>query len=83
MNTMIEKPVEKKNLYFQRSNGEYILLKENCSETQASTEIHSFLDKHNFKSYYTRIWNTENGNRWYDVGSHTEFFIWGFVEINS
>ena len=81
MNLMIEKPVEKKNLYFKRSNGEYILLQEGCSEEQVFTKIYQFLDEHNFKSYYTRIWEKDE-NRWYDVGSHTEFFIWGFIDIN-
>lgn len=81
MNAMIEKPVEKKNLYFQRSNGEYIILQESCSEAQAQTKINQFLDEHNFKSYYTRIWERDE-NRWYDVGSHTEFFIWGFIDTN-
>lgn len=73
----------KKNLYFQRSNGEYILLLENCLEAEASKKINQFLDEHNFKSYYTRTWNTEDGNKHYDVGSWSEFFIWGFVDINS
>ena len=35
--------------------------------------INKFLDDHNFKSYYTRVWE-ENGRLCYDVGSHTEFF---------
>ena len=73
---------EKKNFYFQRSNGEYILLLEDCTESQAMTKKKQFLDDHNFKSYYTRIWNTQDGNTHYDVGSHTEFFIWGFIDIN-
>ena len=29
-----------------------------------------------FKSYYTRIWETDDGLVKYDVGSHTEFFYW-------
>lgn len=36
--------------------------------------IDKFLDKHNFKSYYTRIWK-DNGKYVFDVGSHSEFFI--------
>ena len=71
------------NLYFKRSNGQYVLLLEDCTEKQALQKIHKFLDEHHFKSYYTRTWNTEDGNRWYDVGSHTEFFVWGFVRTNS
>ena len=41
-----------------------------------------FLDDHNYKSYYTRMWNDEHGNTWYDVGSYTEFFVWGFMGRN-
>ena len=70
------------NLYFQRSNGQYILLQEDCTEEQAFAKIHQFLDEHNFKSYYTRTWTTEDGNKHYDVGSWSEFFIWGFIDIN-
>ena len=73
---------EMKNFYFQRRNGEYILLLNNCTKAQAMVKMHQFLDEHNFKSYYTRCWNTSDGNTHYDVGSHTEFFIWGFVEID-
>jgi hypothetical protein len=39
-------------------------------------EINKFLDKHNFKSYYTRVMpDGDDPNRIIlDVGSHTEFF---------
>ena len=36
--------------------------------------IQKFMDDHNFTCYYTRIW-FEDGYTWYDVGSHTEFFL--------
>lgn len=37
--------------------------------------ISDFLTEHNFKSYYTRVSETENeGELWIDVGSHSEFF---------
>ena len=29
-----------------------------------------------FKWYYTRVWEQEDGRTKIDVGSHTEFFIW-------
>ena len=35
--------------------------------------IDKFLDKHNFKSYYKRVWE-ENGRTKVDVGSWSEFF---------
>ena len=66
---------EKRNLYFERSNGELILLANNIDKTEVYKEINNFLDAHNYKSYYTREWE-DNGVRHYDVGSHTEFFLW-------
>ena len=67
--------IEKRNLYFQRSNGEHILLSKNVAEEQIGKIINNFLNDHNFKSYYTRVWE-KDGVKWYDVGSHTEFFLW-------
>lgn len=64
-----------RNLYFKRSNGEYLLLATNLPDQKIYIYIQDFLDKHNFKSYYTRTWEV-NGERWFDVGSHTEFFVW-------
>ena len=69
--------LETRNLYFISSRGEYRLLHENVREKEVFILIHIFLDEHNFKSYYTRSWNTDVGTV-YDVGSHTEFFLWGF-----
>lgn len=67
---------EKRNLYFQRSNGEHRLLATDVTEKEALKEMKKFMDEHNFKSYYTRTWEID-GVKWYDVGSHTEFFLWG------
>lgn len=62
------------NLYFKDSYGKKRLI---ASDLQLKEEvwghIQKFLDDHNFKSYYTRIWYAD-GYTWYDVGSHTEFF---------
>ena len=44
------------------------------TEKEAFSEINKFLDEHNYKSYYIRIWNTEPHVKRYDVGSYTEFF---------
>lgn len=70
-----------RNLYFIDSRGKYRLLHENVREKEVSLLIQCFLDEHNFKSYYTRIWNTDEGTK-YDVGSHTEFFLWGYHDGN-
>lgn len=66
-----------RNLYFIDRRGEYRLLKANVDELEAWLAIKVFLDEHNFKSYYTRTWETEEGLM-FDVGSHIEFFLWGF-----
>ena len=71
--------LESKNLYFINSKGKAELLVSNITEKQAWSVIRSFLDEHNFKSYYTRTWNVAEGTM-YDVGSHSEFFLWGFTK---
>lgn len=63
------------NLYFRDSQGDKRLIASNVKTVKdISKYIQAFLDEHNFKSYYTRIWYS-NGYTWYDVGSHTEFFL--------
>lgn len=67
------------NFYFERSNGERILLAENVDRDGAFPVMSKFLADHNYKSYYTRTW--EKGNElWMDVGSHTEFFVLVYKE---
>jgi hypothetical protein len=66
----------RKNFYFQRSNGEIVLLAENVTEKEAMIVMHAFLNERNYKSYYTRIIEQPEC-RMYDVGSWTEFFYWG------
>ena len=65
----------RRNLYFQRSNGEHCLLATDVTEDEAYKEMEKFMDEHNFESYYTRSWE-KDGVKWYDVGSWTEFFKW-------
>jgi len=63
------------NLYFRDSYGRKRLIASNLQlEKEIWGHIKKFLDDHNFKSYYTRMWY-KNGYTWYDVGSHAEFFI--------
>ena len=72
--------MEKRNLYFQRSNGEHRLLATDVTEDEAYKEMQKFMDDHNFKSYYTRKWE-KDGVMWYDCGSWTEFFKWTNKEL--
>lgn len=68
--------LEKHNLYFINSRNEYRLLKENVTWDEVFPLIAEFLKEHNFTHYYTRTWAIDEGVM-LDVGSHTEFFLWG------
>ena len=61
-------------LLFKNGKGEEKLIAEPLSREEVIKDINKFLDDHNFKSYYTRVWE-ENGRLIFDVGSHTEVFI--------
>ena len=67
-----------RNLYFL-SGGKKRLLGSNLDWDSALAMINKFLDAHNFKSYYKRTWETSDGTM-IDVGSHSEFFLWGVIE---
>lgn len=63
-----------KNLYFQRSNGEHLLIQENlANEDEALSVIADFIKRHNCNSYYTRMWYSGDIVM-FDVGSWSEFF---------
>lgn len=72
--TMNEEQEQKGDFYFLNSYGKRTLLATNCTEQVGRRVMIDFLTQHNFKSYYTRIWEKDN-EKWYDVGSHSEFFI--------
>ena len=61
-------------LYFENSLGERRVIATPESEKDAFKEITKFCSDRKFKIYYTRSWK-RNGATWYDVSSHTEFFI--------
>lgn len=60
-------------IYFQNSEGAEREIGQCDTYEQGHVIIQVFLDEHNFKSYYFRSWDSDNGKR-IDVGSHTEFF---------
>ena len=62
-------------LYFKNSYGQRRVIAEPQTEEEAWKEIHIFCKERNFKIYYVREWVETDGLRWYDVGSHTDFFI--------
>ena len=43
-------------LFFQNSRGEERVIAEPSNREEVNKEINKFLDDHNFKSYYTRVW---------------------------
>lgn len=61
-------------LFFQNRYGKERLIAEPSNREEVNREINKFLDDHNFKSYYTRVWEAD-GRLVFDVGSHTEFFL--------
>ena len=61
-------------LFFQNSKGEERVIAEPSNREEVVKEINKFLDDHNYKSYYTRVWEDDD-RLVFDVGSHTEFFI--------
>lgn len=62
-------------LHFENSYGQRRIIAEPHTEEEAYKEIYKFCGDRNFEIYYVRTWTDENALKWYDVGSHTEFFI--------
>ena len=60
-------------LFFQNSRGEERVIAEPSNREEVNKEINKFLDDHNFKNYYTRVWE-DNGRLVFDVGSWSEVF---------
>ena len=61
------------NVYFQNSEGKMRVIGEAETKDQVYGIIKDFLDDHDYKSYYMRVWYDE-GKTWFDVGSWAEFF---------
>lgn len=62
-------------LYFENSRGERRLIAKPQTQEDVQKVIHEFCENRHFKIYYIRSWVTSKGEKYYDVGSHTEFFI--------
>ena len=60
-------------LYFHNSRGVERLIAEPSNREEVVKEINKFLNDHNYKSYYTRVWE-DDGRLMIDVGSWSEFF---------
>lgn len=68
-------------LFFQNSRDQERLIAEPNSKEEVIDAINKFLNEHNFKSYYTRVWEKE-GRLVFDVGSHSEFFFLEGMNFN-
>lgn len=62
-------------LYFKDRYGNRRLIGEPNDERKSWRMIHDFCAERNFNIPYVRTWMTEEGEKWYDVSSHTEFFV--------
>jgi len=59
---------------FENMNGVRREIGRAAQREEAFKIINSFLDDHNYKSYYFRTWNTKDNEEKIDVGSWSEFF---------
>lgn len=62
-------------LYFENSYKERRLIGEPDTSSESLQMIYKFCEERNFKIFYVRTWTTPDGEKWYDVGSWSEFFI--------
>lgn len=62
-------------VYFENSYGERRFIGEAQNSDESWRIIHNFCEERSFRIPYIRSWTTPEGEKWYDVGSHTEFFI--------
>lgn len=70
-------------LYFEDRYGRLREIANVENKEQVAKSISDFLNKYNYKSYYTRSWISKGETVTYityDVGSHSEFFK---LEFNS
>ena len=64
-----------RKLYFENQYGDRREIGRAANSEEVYKIIDNFLKAHNYKSYYVRSWDENDGTH-YDVGSHSEFFIW-------
>ena len=62
------------NVMFENSKGQKRIIGTVENEESAFNVINDFLNDHNYKPYYRRIWEKDDKTTVVDVGSHTEFF---------
>ena len=61
-------------LIFLNSYGEKRVIAEPKNEHEAVKEMYKFCEEHNFKIHFYRSWIEDDGRKWFDCGSWSEFF---------
>jgi hypothetical protein len=70
--------MKKNTLYFRDSHGESRVVTTNLNTMkEVMRHILIFIADINpyYQIHYTRRWTDDDDNIWFDVGSHTEFFV--------
>lgn len=62
-------------LYFENNYGDRYLIGEPNNSDESWNIIMRFCAERNFTIPYVRTWATPDGEKYYDVSSHTEFFV--------
>ena len=62
-------------LYFEDSYNNRRLIGEPLNSDESWKMINDFCAEHNFHIPYVRTWINRAGEKYYDVSSHTEFFV--------
>lgn len=62
------------NVFFKRHNNSTVKIGQCCNYDDAWEVIAQFLREKRYSYYYIRTWMHDD-EKWYDVGSHTEFFV--------
>lgn len=73
---------KKVNLYFRNSAGEEEIVDVGLvgmDAVKSAIETDVKARNPNFKIYYHRVWESLDNRIWFDVGSHTEFYVGDIV----
>ena len=62
-------------LYFEDRYEKRRLIGQPKDDNESWHMIRNFCEERNFKIPYVRTWTTQDGEKWYDVSSHSEFFV--------
>ena len=67
-------------VYFRDSNYKKRLLAKVKTEEDAFKVVNDFCKERNYICHYMRSWFDDEGRRWIDVGSWSEFFVFSTTD---